>query len=70
MASRLRDFTRKNPPIFFGSKVNEDPRDFLDEIYKILCSMGLSSNEKVDKFNYQLKNVAQLCTVNGRTICL
>ena len=25
MASHLRDFTRTNPPMFFGSKVNEDP---------------------------------------------
>ena len=25
MASRLRDFTRMNPPTFYGSKVKEDP---------------------------------------------
>ncbi|KAK4737486.1 hypothetical protein R3W88_001183 [Solanum pinnatisectum] len=31
MASRLRDFTRINPPMFFGSKVNEDPQEFLEE---------------------------------------
>ncbi|KAK4726744.1 hypothetical protein R3W88_031661 [Solanum pinnatisectum] len=31
MASRLRDFTRMSPPMFFGSKVNEDPQEFLEE---------------------------------------
>ncbi|TMW84619.1 hypothetical protein EJD97_024797 [Solanum chilense] len=25
MASWLRDFTRMNPPIYYGSKTNEDP---------------------------------------------
>ncbi len=40
MASRLRDFSRIKPPMFFGSKVNEDPHDFLNDVYKILYSMG------------------------------
>ena len=26
MVSRLRDFTRMNPPMFFGSNVHEDPK--------------------------------------------
>ena len=33
MASPKRDFTRMNPPMFYGSKVDEDPQDFLDEVY-------------------------------------
>ena len=36
MISRLRDFTRMNPPNFYGSKVEEDTQEFIDEIYKIL----------------------------------
>ena len=52
MGSHLRDFTRMNPLMFFGYKVNEDPKDFLDEVYKILYAMGQSSNEKA-------KDVAQ-----------
>ncbi|KAK4706303.1 hypothetical protein R3W88_034137 [Solanum pinnatisectum] len=32
MASRLRDFTRMSPPIFLGSKMNEDPQEFLEEL--------------------------------------
>jgi len=27
---RIRDFTRMNPPQFIGSKVDEDPQDFID----------------------------------------
>ncbi|TMX01870.1 hypothetical protein EJD97_023344 [Solanum chilense] len=30
MTSRLGDFVRMNPPIFLGSKVGEDPQEFLD----------------------------------------
>ena len=36
MAFRLRDFTRMNPPTLYGSKVDEDPQEFIDEVYKIL----------------------------------
>ena len=39
MASRLSDFTRMNPPAFYGSKVDEDPQEFNDEVSKILLSM-------------------------------
>ena len=30
MDSHLRDFTRMNPPMFCGSKVNEDPQYIID----------------------------------------
>ena len=46
-ASRLRDFTRMNPHMFYGSKVNEDPQDFIDEVYKIIYAMGLTLNERM-----------------------
>ena len=42
MASNLRDFTRMNPPTFYGSKVDEDPQEFLDEVYEVLYSMGVT----------------------------
>ena len=48
MASRLRDFTRMNPPTFYGSKVDEDPQEFIDEVYKILYAIGVSSSEKAE----------------------
>ena len=44
--SCLRDFTKINPPIFLGSRSDEDLQDFLDEVYKILYAMGVTSIEK------------------------
>ena len=41
-ALRIRDFTRMNPPTFFGSKVEEDPQGFIDEVFKILDAMCVS----------------------------
>ena len=40
MTSRLRDFMRMNPPIFLGPKVEEDPQEFLDGVYKVLKYWG------------------------------
>lgn len=40
-ASRVSDFARMNPPKFYGSKVEEDPQEFVDEVYKILDIMGM-----------------------------
>ncbi|XP_069147184.1 uncharacterized protein [Solanum lycopersicum] len=59
MASYLRDFTRMNPPTFYGSKVEEHPQEFIDETYKILYAMKLNTSEKAELATYQLKDVAQ-----------
>ncbi|XP_049406161.1 uncharacterized protein LOC125869764 [Solanum stenotomum] len=59
-ASRLRDFVRMNSPISLGSRIGEDPQGFLDEIYKIVDAMGVSSREKAKLASYQLKEVAQI----------
>src|SRR5687767_3889127 len=58
-ASRIRDFTRMNPPEFFGSKPNEDPQDFIEEIFKIVDIMGVASSVKAELAAYQLKGIAQ-----------
>ena len=58
MTSHLRDFTRMNPLTFYGSKVEEDPYEFIDEIYKILYAMGFTSSENAELATYQLKDVA------------
>ena len=46
-ASRIMDFTRMNPPEFYGSKVEEDPQEFV------------TSKERAELTAYQLKGVAQ-----------
>ena len=59
-ASRIRYFTRMNPPTFFGSTVEENPQGFIDEVFKVLDAMGVSSQEKAKLGAYQLKDVAQV----------
>ncbi|WMV14241.1 hypothetical protein MTR67_007626 [Solanum verrucosum] len=36
VATRIKDFTMMNPLEFHGSKVDEDPQEFIDEMYKIV----------------------------------
>ena len=55
MASHQRYFTRINPPTFYGSQVEEDPQEFIDE-----------SNEKSELAIYKLKDVAQAWYVQRR----
>ena len=59
IAMLLRDITRMNPPMFFGSIVGEDPQDLLDGVHKILFSMGVSTTEKAEFAAYQLQDVDQ-----------
>ena len=53
--SRVRDFTRINPPEFYGSKVEENSQEFIDEVYKVLAIMTVTSEKKVELAAYQLK---------------
>lgn len=57
MAYLLRDFTRIYDPMFFGSKVKEDSKDILNEVYKIFYDMGVSSNENDEIATYTFKDV-------------
>ncbi|MDE0547717.1 hypothetical protein, partial [Microbacterium sp. C7(2022)] len=47
-------------PEFHGSKTEEDPKAFLDEVYKIMAIMGVSSEEKAELAAYQLIGLAQI----------
>ena len=47
-ASRIRDFMRMNPPTIYGTKVEEDPQGFIDEVSKVVDSMGVTSREKAE----------------------
>jgi len=49
-----------NPPEFNGSKVDEDPQELIDEMYKIVEMMEVLVVEKVELVAYQLKGVAQV----------
>ena len=59
MASRIRDITRMNPPMFFIRKMDEDPQKFISEVYRIILSMGVTPIEKANLVAYQLKDVTQ-----------
>ena len=61
MSFRLRDFVRMNTHIFLVSKVGEDPQAFLDEVYKIVYAMGVTSRDKAELSSYRLKDVPQVC---------
>lgn len=55
-----------NPLTFYGSKVDEHPQEFLDEVQNELYDMGLTSSDKAELASYQLKNVAQTWYVQWR----
>ena len=55
-----------NPPTFYGSKVEEDPQEFINKVYKILLAMGLSTSEKAGLATYQLKDMDQAWFVQWR----
>ena len=66
VTSSLRDFTRMNPPMFFVSMSDEDPQNFLYEVYKILHAMGVTLIEKAELEAYRLKDVAKTWNVQWR----
>ena len=43
-----------NPSVYFESKTNEDPQEFVDEVHKILCVVGVYEEEKSELAAYQL----------------
>ncbi|WMV58212.1 hypothetical protein MTR67_051597 [Solanum verrucosum] len=57
--SKIRNFTRINPPTFYGSKVDEDPQGFINEVFKVLKVMAVSPREKAELTAYQLKELKE-----------
>ena len=55
-----------NPPSFYGSKVEKHPQEFVDEIYKTLYAIGLTTSEKAELDTYQIKEVDQTWYVQWR----
>ena len=68
MTSLLRDFLRINPPIFVVSKVGEDPRVFLDGVYKMLSAIGVTSRKKWSKIRTNRGMFFKYGTLNQRII--
>ena len=60
IASKLRDFFRINPSVYYRSKTNEDSQEFVDDVNKILFAMDVNEEEKVELDAYQLNDVAQV----------
>jgi len=60
VTSKVRDFMRMNPLEFYGSKMEEDPQEFIDKVSKVLDFVGVTSVDKAKLATYQLKDVAQI----------
>ena len=56
--ARVWEFTWMNPPSFHGSKSDEDPQEFIDQVQKVIDIMGVTSIESVELATYQLQDVA------------
>ena len=40
--------------------MDEDPRGFIDEVFKVVDAMGVTPRERMDLASYQLKDVSQV----------
>src|SRR5688572_12843615 len=69
-ASRIRDFTRMNPLVFYGSKVEEDPQEFIDQVLKVVTIMGVTCVEKAELAAYQIKRLLKNGMHNGWRLVL
>ena len=54
-----------NPPTFNGTKADKDLKCFIDEVFKVVDVIWVTSKEKEELPNYQLKYVAQVCLSDG-----
>uniref|UniRef100_M1DA09 Gag-pol polyprotein n=1 Tax=Solanum tuberosum TaxID=4113 RepID=M1DA09_SOLTU len=49
-----------NPPEFTRSKINEDPKNFMDELQKVFEVMHVVDAERVELVAYKLKGIARI----------
>ncbi|XP_033511183.1 uncharacterized protein [Nicotiana tomentosiformis] len=57
VSSRVNQFLQLEPPVFTGTKPEEDPQAFNDEMYKTLRMMRATETEVVELASYHLKEV-------------
>ncbi|WMV18385.1 hypothetical protein MTR67_011770 [Solanum verrucosum] len=55
-----RDVTNINPPEFTRSKINDDPKNFMDELQKVFEVMHVADVERVELAAYKLKGIARI----------
>ena len=56
-----------NPPTLHGTKVDEDPQGFIDEVFKVVDAIDETPREKAELASYQLNEVAQVCFEKWRS---
>lgn len=56
-STRARDFLACGPPEFFGTKVSEDPQEFVHQIQWTLRVVGASDTKLVELASYRLHDV-------------
>lgn len=49
-----------NPPNFYGSKVEGDPQDFIDEVVKMTWIKGITFIQSAHLAAYHLKDIEQI----------
>ena len=63
-STRACDFMTLNPLEFFGSKSDEDPQGFIDEMLRTLKIIHASETESVKVASYRLRDMAVLWSNN------
>ncbi|XP_069145908.1 uncharacterized protein [Solanum lycopersicum] len=66
MGRKLMDFTKINPLVYYRYKANENLEEFVAEVHKFICPMGVNEEEKSMFSAYQLKDVSQVWYMNWR----
>ena len=51
---------RMIPPKFYGSKVDEDPMEFIEKVHRIVAIIRVPSHKQIYLVAYQLNNVVLL----------
>lgn len=57
---KVCDFIRINPLEFYGSMMDVDPHEFIEDIYKIIEIMGISLIEMENLSSHQHKEVLRI----------
>lgn len=52
-AARVCDFIQMIPLEFHGSKIDEDPIDFIEEAYRVVAVIGITTEEKAKLVAYK-----------------